>query len=177
MKMKGTTGKPKMVNGKVQKPKKTKKLEKAEEAVARYEEMRDDYIAAQQEFEKAYPKAFAKMQEIRAREDDVREQIGACKILVRDAGQSIGEFTFTSKFSSEGFVGARILELIAKMPAKEAGELIKELFDRGFLADVKIDKAAAKVIRASDPELREKLSPAWDKGGDPLTPAIGTPKI
>lgn len=177
MKMKGAINKPKMKDGKVQKPKKTKKLEKAELAVNKYEEMRDDLVEARQDFEKTFPKAAAKMQEIYSREDDTREQIDACKILVRDAGQSIGEFTYTAKTTSEGFVGGMILELISAMNSHDAGVMFKELYTRGFIADLKIDKAAAKVIRASDPDLREQLGTAWDKGGKPLTPAIGTPKI
>ena len=176
MKMK-TKSTPKMKNGQVQKPKKTKKRERAEEAVDRFEEMRDALLNARQQFEDDYPKANAVLQEIKQIEDDVREQIGACKILVRDAGQSIGEFTCTKKATSEGYVGTQILELIGKLTPHDAGVLIRELYTRGFIADLKIDKAAAKVIRSSDEELRGVLEPAWDKGGKPMTPAVGTPKI
>lgn len=178
MKMKGTsTTKPKMKDGKVQPPKKSSRLMKAEQAVGKFEEMRNDLLEMNQSFEKTFPKACAALQAIHHQEDECREQIGACKILVRDAKQSVGEFTCTHKATSEGYVGLKLLELIAKMPTKGAGEMLKELFQRGVIADVKVDKAAAKVVRASDPELRDRLSPAWDKGGDPLTPAIGTPKI
>lgn len=178
MKMKGAvTAKPKLKNGKVEAPKKPKKLEKAEEAVSKYEEMRKQFVLMEEEFQKTFPQAWAKLQDIKHLEDDIRTQIDGCKILVREAGQSVGPFTFTAKFTSEGYVGSKIVELISKLPPDVAGDLFKELSDRGFIKDLVIDKAAAKVIRASDQDLREKLENAWDKGGDPLTPAISTPKF
>lgn len=179
MKMKGaaTAAKPKMKNGVVQKPKKTKKIEKAEFAVTKYEEMNGQLLKLREDFEVQYPKAHAALQTIHTLEDEVREQIEACKILVRDAKQSVGPFTCTLKTTSEGYIGGKILELIGGLPDDQAGALFKELYSRGLLADVKVDKAAAKVIRASDAELREQLTSAWDKGGAELTPAVSAPKI
>ena len=177
MKMKGTLPKPKMKNGKVQKPKKSKKLEKAEQAVETFEEMKKDLILMREEFQQTYPKAHAVLQEIHKQEDDTREQIAACKILVRDAGESIGEFVYTPKSTNEGYDGGKLLGLISSLPPETAGNMLKELSERGLITAVAVDKAAAKVIRASDPDLRDKLQDAWDPGGTPLTAAISTPNI
>lgn len=178
MKMKGAVAqKPKMVDGVVQKPKKLKRVENAELAVQRYEEMYNELTKMREEFESQFPQAYSALSAIHQQEDEVREQIDACKILVREAKQSIGPFTCTLKYSTEGYDGARLLELIADLPAQEAGLLFKELHKRGLLASAKVDKAAAQVIRASDPSLRDRLSPAWDAGGESLTPAVSTPKV
>lgn len=179
MKMKNAVAlkSPKLTNGKVEKPKANKKVTKAEEAVHKYEEMKDQYIVMQKDFEKSFPQANAKLQEIKQLEDDIRQQIDGCKVLVRDAGQTIGEFAYTAKFTSEGYDGAKLVELISKLPKETAGELFKELAERGFIVEVVVDKAAAKVIRASDADLRDKLAVAWDKGGKAMTAAISVPKF
>lgn len=175
MKMKSAKSSTKSV---IKKPKTTKKkVGKAEEAVDKYEEMHHELMHMRDEFQVKYPQAHNELQQILKFEDEVREQIDTCKVLVREAKQSIGPFTCTLKFSSEGYDGGLLLKLFSSLPTQEAGELLQELFQRGLVVDVKVDKAAAKVVRSSDPELRERLEPAWDKGGVEMTPAIGTPKL
>ncbi len=167
----------KLVNGKIEKPKLSKKLAAATEAVSKYEDMRKQYVVMEEKFQKNFPQAYSELQNIKKLEDEIRGQIDGCKTLVREAGQSVGPFSFTAKFSSEGYLGDKIVNLISKLPPEPAGQLFKELVDRGFIQAVVVDKGAAKVIRASDPDLRDQLAPAWDAGGIKLTSAITTPKF
>lgn len=177
MKGASTAANVKTTNGKVEKPKATKKVTKAEEAVSKYQEMRKQYVLLEDEFQEKFPQAHAHLQNIKKLEDDIRTQIDGCKILVREAGHTIGEFIFTAKATTEGYSGSKLVELIAKLEDADAGELFKELVERGFIEAVSVDKAAAKVVRASDATLRDRLAPAWDAGGVPLTPAITVPKF
>lgn len=177
MKLKGTKNAPKMLNGAVKKPKKSKKLEAAEEAVEVFEEMLDTLGQLNDYFEKTYPAAAAELETINRHRDEMEEQAAACKLLVRDAGTTVGNFICMTKETTPCYRGEKLLELMSSLSNEEAGALFKELHERGLISDIKVDKAASAVVRNSDAELRDRLAPAWDKGGQKMTPAVTVPKF
>ena len=152
-------------------------LAEAEKAVARYETSVDELSLRREKFGEDFPEADKELESILVLEDMVNDQLQTCKELVRVAGQTVGGFRVQLRKSSAGYDGLRVLEEVCRMTPTEAGEVLKELYDRGFFKSIKVDNKVASVLRSTDPELCQPLEEAWKSGGEELTTAVIVPKM
>jgi hypothetical protein len=169
------------INKTTPKTKDTKKkdspVDKAKAAVKQFEKLRAELTEKQQSFEEEYPEANAALNEIKETEDACRAAIEKAKPLVREAGQTIGDFIYTPKSTSSGYLGDKLLEVLCGLDSESLGDTLKELYKTGMITALAVDKDVARVVKAAQPDVAELLEPAWDEGGAPLTAAITTPKL
>jgi len=149
----------------------------AEVAVRQYEEKAKEYYAEREQFEQSYPEALVELQRIGEIKEDVLESIEKAKILVRDAGVSIGDFRVQTKFTQAGYDASKMTELLIALPPKEMAAVIKSMVEKGVMTSIVINRDAIKVAFPHDPAMSAVFEKAYDEGGEPLTPAVYTPKL
>src|SRR6185295_15770663 len=142
-----------------------------------FERLRDEYLELQKEFEGRFPEANEALHEIQKLQDAIQAAIDRAKPLVREAGQTINDFVYQPKSTNPNYDGEKLLKIIDKRNADEAGELFKTLVDLGLLKALVVDQSVAQVFRTTNEEMAKQIESAWDKGGPPLTAVIFTPKI
>jgi hypothetical protein len=155
--------------------KKSGPLDRAKAAVTMYEKLREELNEKQAAFEEDHPDAAAALRDIRETEDSVRTAIEQAKPLVREAGQSVGDFRLQQSFRQPGYDPKKLMDVVGNTDSP--GDLLNDLTEAGLVLGFIIDRDVAKVIKTARPDLAEIIDSAWDAGGEPLTGAVFTPKL
>jgi len=169
-----------MVPGKATAPKPSVKLDPvsiATKAVKEYEQMAEDLSSARGQFENQYPEAKAELERIDQFRSEVVEHVEKTKILVREAGQTIGPFEFTAKFSKPGYDSTKMVEVLTSLTDEELGQTFRSIAKAGLVKSLEVDRDVMKVFFPHNQDLAALFEPAYDGGGKALTPAIKTPKV
>ena len=144
----------------------------AEEAVAKFEEMRSELADMEEDFSEKFPEAHTERVAIDTYRSAVLDQVKRAKDLVRLAGDTIGDFKYQAKHSTAGFDGDKLLDICV---ANEDASLLLELAKVGALK-LKVIQKPATIYSDHHPDDAKKMMGAWEES-KPLTPAITVPKI
>jgi hypothetical protein len=146
----------------------------AQEAVQRYESLRQELEDAKAAFEKKHPKAVAALKSIRELEDSVQDAIAAAKPLVADAKETVGEFLCKRRFSAAHYDGEEVTKILGSF--KNSGEVYADLYRVGVVKKIEFDKDRLVSYFARDPGYTEAFKGAWREKTE-LTPAVTVPKL
>lgn len=153
-------------------------LKRAKKAVTRYEQLNKERLEKQDAFEDGLTDSQKLLfNDIKETTDAVAASIEATKTLVREAGETVGPFLYQARFSTAGYDPKKVLHILCTLPPAECGNMLKQLYKRGAITAVLMDKDVAKILKAAEPDIEKELKTAWDPGGVAQTPAITTPKL
>lgn len=95
----------------------------AQEAVDQYQEMVANLREAEKEFRDTYPDAADALRQINEYRDSIAEHIERAKVLVRNAGVTIGEFEVTKKKSQPAYNPALTCDCLKEAVKRAVTEL------------------------------------------------------
>jgi hypothetical protein len=147
-------------------------IELAEKAVQDYEGERQLLDQMRIDFVEKYPEAAQFLQDIKQQEDMVSDAISSAKILVSQAGQTVGDFLCKKKFSKPRYGDEDFTKLVGQ---EEDGEIVVELIKGGHVKKIALADSATAWF-ASHPKAAETYQPAWQDKKE-LTAAVTTPKL
>jgi len=145
-------------------------LELAEKAVGLYQEEHQNLIDMQTHFEEEYPEASQFMQTIKQQEDIVVESIASAKVLVAQAGKTVGDFICKPKFSKPRYADEAFTDIVGKI---EDGATVVELVKGGHVKKIALTTSATAWF-AGHPTAAEAYKTAWEDSKE-LTAAVTTP--
>jgi len=157
-------------------PKRSKEVQEAREAVQRFADAKAQLAQMRADFEHEFPEAAVALHEIQETNDELAEMIGPTKLLVRAAGQTIGDWKLRAGKTQPGYQQEKLLSEILDLHDDEGMQLLRVLHDKGVIKGLTVDKEASKLFRGAD-KLALLVEDAWDPGGKPLTPAVQAPKL
>jgi hypothetical protein len=161
---------------KEQAPKTPKEL--AEEAVAKFEELRADLDQKQREFEEAFPDANVALKQIEETRNQCYSAVAEAKGMISKAKITIGEFKFIARYSSPSFDGELLLKKLCEMKSdKEAGATLKLLLERGVISSLSIEKSPATLVREKGEPPADLLKDVYVPGGAEVSGAVHTPTL
>lgn len=95
----------------------------AQDAVDQYQEMVNDLREAEKSFRQEFPEAHEALEKMNEFKDEIAEQIDRAKILVRNAGVSIGDFKLTKKKSQPAYKPDDTRECLKNLVSRAVTEL------------------------------------------------------
>lgn len=102
----------------------------------------------------------------------------SAKALVKAAKQTIGDFKFTAKKTTAGYVGHDIMSTLANIQEDDIlADYLRAMVSAGLFKDVKIDKDVAETFFPHEPEIEEAMQNAYDEGGTPLPGSVSVPDV
>lgn len=149
---------------------------KAHKLAKECEQHRDHIRGLEGAYEDDFPEAIQRMNIIGEEKATFEEMTKKTSAMVREAGETIGDFKYSSPKGPD-YDPDIIMSTLQGMTPAECGNAVKDMISAGVIKGLSFDKKSCNIFFGTNDKIAQKFSDAYCEGGKEMTARITPMKL